>query len=127
MATLAGGCGASIYCLDRPPQLGLYPVFEKTELSTGQVFFGRFNFSLTYRPGSQNVKPDALSRLYSPENPGTGPETILPPTCIIATLTWAVESAVRLAQRQQPDPGTGPPNRITVLSKHKGTVAKAQK
>ena len=78
------------------------------------LFFGRFNFSLTYRPGSQNVKPDALSRLYSPENPGTGPETILPPTCLIATLTWEVESAVRLAQRQQPDPGTGPPNRLFV-------------
>ena len=61
--------------------------------------FGRFNFSLTYRPGSQNVKPDALSRLYSPVDPGTYPETILPPTCLIATLTWEVESAVRLAQR----------------------------
>ena len=48
------------------------------------------------------------------ENPGTGPETILPPTCLIATLTWEVESAVHLAQRQQPDPGTGPPNRLFV-------------
>ena len=72
--------------------------------------FGRFNFSLAYRPGSQNVKPDALSRLYSPGDPGTDPETILPPTCLIATLTWEVESAVRLAQRQQPDPGLGPSN-----------------
>ena len=78
------------------------------------LFFGRFNFSLTYRPGSQNVKPDALSRLYSPENPSTGPKNILPPTCIIATLTWEVESTVRLAQRQQPDPGTGPPNQLFV-------------
>ena len=78
------------------------------------LYFGRFNFSLTYRPGSQNVKPDALSRLYSPEDPGTDPETILPPTCLIATLTWEVESAVRLAQRQQPDPGLGPPNRMFV-------------
>ena len=78
------------------------------------LFFGRFSFSLTYRPSSQNVKPDALSGLYSPENPGTGPETILPPTCLIATLTWEVESAVRLAQRQQPDPGTSPPNRLFV-------------
>ena len=78
------------------------------------LFFGRFNFSLTYRPSSQNVKPDALSRLYFPENPSTGPENILPPTCIIGTLTWEVESAVRLVQRQQPDPSTGPPNRLFV-------------
>jgi hypothetical protein len=26
----------------------------------------RFNFSLSYCPGSRNVKPDALSRRYSP-------------------------------------------------------------
>ena len=82
--------------------------------ATWALFFGQFNFSLTHRPGSQNVKPDALSRLYSPENPGTGPETILPPTCLIATLTWEVESTVRLAQRQQPDPGTGPPNHLFI-------------
>jgi hypothetical protein len=69
---------------------------------------------LTYRPGSQNGKPDALSRLYSPEDPSTEPTTILPPACRIATLTWEVESAVRLAQGQQPDPGSGPPNRLFV-------------
>jgi hypothetical protein len=78
------------------------------------LFFGRFDFSLTYRPGSQNGKPDALSRLYSPEDPSTEPTTILPPACRIATLTWEVESAVRLAQGQQPDPGSGPPNRLFV-------------
>ena len=78
------------------------------------LFFGRFNFSLAYRPSSQNVKPDVLSRLYSPVDPCTDPETILPPACLIATLTWEVESAVRLAQRQQPDPGSGPPNHLFV-------------
>lgn len=29
------------------------------------LFFSRFNFTLTYRPGSRNVKPDALSRQFS--------------------------------------------------------------
>ncbi len=28
------------------------------------LFFGRFNFNLLYRPGSKNVKPDSLSRLF---------------------------------------------------------------
>jgi hypothetical protein len=78
------------------------------------LYFGRFNFTLTYRPGSQNVKPDALSRLYSPEDPLTDLETILPPACLIASLTWEVESAVRLAQGQQPDTLTSPPDRLFV-------------
>lgn len=29
------------------------------------LFFGRFNFTLTYRPGSKNTKPDSLSRQFS--------------------------------------------------------------
>ncbi|XP_026103014.1 uncharacterized protein LOC113074396 [Carassius auratus] len=28
------------------------------------LFFARFNFTLSYRPGSKNTKPDALSRLF---------------------------------------------------------------
>ncbi|KAL2082802.1 hypothetical protein ACEWY4_022620 [Coilia grayii] len=29
------------------------------------LFFSRFNFTLSYRPGSKNSKPDALSRMFS--------------------------------------------------------------
>ena len=42
------------------------------------------------------------------------PAQLLPPACLIPTLTWEIESAVRLAQRQQPDPGSGPPNRLFI-------------
>ncbi|KAK2899295.1 hypothetical protein Q8A73_012424 [Channa argus] len=31
------------------------------------LFFDRFNFSLTYRPGSKNIKPGNLSRIHAPE------------------------------------------------------------
>ncbi len=31
------------------------------------LFFTHFNFSISYRPGSQNLKADALSRLHAPE------------------------------------------------------------
>lgn len=78
------------------------------------LFFGRFNFTLTYRPGSRNVKPDALSRQFSPTDALECGDTILPPTCVVASITWEIESAVREAQRDQPDPGTGPPNRLFV-------------
>uniref|UniRef100_A0A3B3H6Q5 Gypsy retrotransposon integrase-like protein 1 n=1 Tax=Oryzias latipes TaxID=8090 RepID=A0A3B3H6Q5_ORYLA len=56
------------------------------------LFFDRFHFTITYRPGSRNVKPDALSRKYSPSEQPTS--TILPSTCIIGNLTWDIETKV---------------------------------
>uniref|UniRef100_A0A4W5N0X4 ribonuclease H n=1 Tax=Hucho hucho TaxID=62062 RepID=A0A4W5N0X4_9TELE len=48
------------------------------------LFFGRFDFSLSYRPGSKNVKPDALSRVFDrSERPAT-PECILPERLIVS-------------------------------------------
>uniref|UniRef100_A0A8C5MC00 Gypsy retrotransposon integrase-like protein 1 n=1 Tax=Leptobrachium leishanense TaxID=445787 RepID=A0A8C5MC00_9ANUR len=42
------------------------------------LFFSRFHFHVTYRPGSKNQKADALSRLFSPESPpDDNPTTIL--------------------------------------------------
>uniref|UniRef100_A0A3Q2VPW7 Integrase catalytic domain-containing protein n=1 Tax=Haplochromis burtoni TaxID=8153 RepID=A0A3Q2VPW7_HAPBU len=41
------------------------------------LFFTRFNFTLSYRPGSRNAKPDALSRQYSPDTETSSPTTIL--------------------------------------------------
>ncbi|KAK3506178.1 hypothetical protein QTP70_012512 [Hemibagrus guttatus] len=42
------------------------------------LFFTRFNFTISYRPGSKNTKADALSRLFTPEENTEEPETILP-------------------------------------------------
>ena len=42
------------------------------------------------------------------------PDPILPSTCLLATLVWEIEATVTRAQRHQPDPGTGPPNRLFV-------------
>ena len=44
------------------------------------LFFNRFNFTLSYRPGSQNAKPDALTRLFDPEALSKETKSILPPT-----------------------------------------------
>ena len=65
----------------------------------------RFNFSLTFRLGSKNVRADALFLLFPVETQPSGPEhhTILPP----ARVTWGLESAVRAAQCAQPDLGGG--------------------
>lgn len=40
-------------------------------------FLGHFNYTLTYCPGSHNIKPEALSRQFAPEGPPFEPETIL--------------------------------------------------
>lgn len=58
------------------------------------LFFSRFNFCLTYRPGSRNVKPDALSRQICTEA-SVEPEPILPSFCVVAALTWEMVSGDR--------------------------------
>uniref|UniRef100_A0AAQ4PE48 Gypsy retrotransposon integrase-like protein 1 n=1 Tax=Gasterosteus aculeatus aculeatus TaxID=481459 RepID=A0AAQ4PE48_GASAC len=77
------------------------------------LFFARFNFTLTYRPGHKNTKPDALSRQFAPEG-DSSPDTILPASCILGAVTWEIERVVHEAQNAQPDPGGGPPNCLFV-------------
>ncbi|KAI3371553.1 hypothetical protein L3Q82_023587 [Scortum barcoo] len=77
------------------------------------LFFSRFDFVLTYRPGSRNIKPDALSRQFSVEEK-VQEENILPTSRVIAAITWDIENAVLRAQQQQPDPRQGPPGRLFV-------------
>ncbi|KAI3355553.1 hypothetical protein L3Q82_018388 [Scortum barcoo] len=50
--------------------------------------------SLTYRPGSRNIKPDALSRQFSVEEKVQEEENILPTSRVIAAITWDIENAV---------------------------------
>ncbi|KAJ8411235.1 hypothetical protein AAFF_G00172410 [Aldrovandia affinis] len=72
------------------------------------LFFGRFNFTITYRPGSRNLKPDALSRQFSSKTGQTSPDTILSPSCVVAAVTWGIERQIREAQATQPDPRPNP-------------------
>lgn len=51
------------------------------------LFFTRFHSSLSYRPGSHNVKPDALSRQFLREDKPAESPSILPPSCLVASLT----------------------------------------
>ena len=80
------------------------------------LFFTRFDFTLTYRPGSKNVRADALSRQFSEGGPDvqTGHNTILPSARVVGVVTWGIDSVVKQAQRAEPDPGNGPRNRLFV-------------
>lgn len=42
------------------------------------LFFGWFNFTLTYRPRSRNIKPDALSQQFSPNEQPQEPDLFCP-------------------------------------------------
>ncbi|KAK3506401.1 hypothetical protein QTP70_016614, partial [Hemibagrus guttatus] len=68
------------------------------------LFFTRFNFTLSYRPGSKNIKADALSRLHSPDITTDDPEPILPERLFANPILWSEETL--------PEPNTsteGPP------------------
>ena len=80
------------------------------------LMFSRFNFTLTYRPGSKNVRADALFRLFPSVGnpPSCSPQAILPSTRVVGVVTWGLESAVRAAQRTHPIPAGGPRNRLFV-------------
>ena len=79
------------------------------------LFFDRFNFTLSYRPGSRNTKPDALSRQF-PESPDETAEssTIVPASCLVAAVTWEIEEKVRAASLNLPAPSSCPPDRLFV-------------
>ena len=67
------------------------------------IFFGRFRFKLSYRPGSRNLKPDALSRQFTSESCPPEVVTILPPSCRVAVMTGKLERHIRSAQAAQPN------------------------
>lgn len=71
------------------------------------LFFTRFHFTLSYRPGSKNVKPDALSRQFSPDHSPVTHDSILPEACVIAPVRWVLMEQVRDGhQLEQPPPDT---------------------
>ncbi|KAL0167476.1 hypothetical protein M9458_035698, partial [Cirrhinus mrigala] len=77
------------------------------------LFFTRFNFTITYRPGSKNTAPDALSRQYSPDLP-TEPETILPSDLIVSPIQWELDLDIQNATLQEPAPPDCPEGKIYV-------------
>uniref|UniRef100_A0A3Q2Q3I6 Gypsy retrotransposon integrase-like protein 1 n=1 Tax=Fundulus heteroclitus TaxID=8078 RepID=A0A3Q2Q3I6_FUNHE len=61
------------------------------------LFFSRFNFTLSYRPGSKNTKPDALSRVFEAKEQDPEEERgfILPDTVRCAVSRLGLEREVR--------------------------------
>lgn len=84
---------------------------EIPQLPPGQVRC-RFNFHLFYRPGSKNLKPDALSRMYCPDPIPKPPDYVLPRACVLGVVQWEVEEQVLQVQNQEPTLGSCLPNHL---------------
>ncbi|KAL0153008.1 hypothetical protein M9458_051687, partial [Cirrhinus mrigala] len=75
------------------------------------LFFTRFNFSVTFRPGSKNLKADALSRRHDIDQGKQTVVPILPPSVVIAQISWDLMEEIQRAQQEEPTPPECPPNR----------------
>ncbi len=78
------------------------------------LFFTRLDFSVTYRPGTQNTKADALSRLHESSIVPLTHESIISPTIILAPIQWDIMTEITEAQATDPPPAETPPNRTYV-------------
>lgn len=58
------------------------------------LFFGQFNSILSYKPGSNNTKPDALSWMFESPSEETPVEPILPKGVLVGSLSWDIEQWV---------------------------------
>lgn len=80
------------------------------------MFFGWFKLTMSYRPGSRNGKPVALSQYLDEEKEDSAPKTILLTSCVVTGITWKIMDEVQATQQAQPDPGNGPPGKLFVPS-----------
>ncbi|XP_029102302.1 uncharacterized protein LOC114909175 [Scleropages formosus] len=88
------------------------------------LFFTRFHFTVSYRPGSKNTKADALSRLHDPDPVPPNPEGILPKGCVVGPIHWQLLQDVQDAQTREPEPPGKPAGRVYVPSTHRTAVLK---
>ena len=86
------------------------------------LFFSRFDFHLAYRPGSKNLKPDALSRIFEPEDRVEPPETILRPEVFVRAVGVDIEQEVRDAAGTEAAPSGCPEGRQFVPGQSRARV-----
>ncbi len=116
VAPLVGGFGGAFHSLDRSHKT--LSTSSAKRLNSRQarwaLFFGRFDFSISYHPGSKNIKPDALSRIFDRSERPSSPESILPEKFVVSMVTWEIESKVRSALQGVTPPSNCPPSHLFV-------------
>uniref|UniRef100_A0AAR2J3M5 Gypsy retrotransposon integrase-like protein 1 n=1 Tax=Pygocentrus nattereri TaxID=42514 RepID=A0AAR2J3M5_PYGNA len=79
------------------------------------LFFSRFDFSISFRPGQRNTKADALSRIFAvEEEESSDPERILPPTVQIAVIQWEFDEQIQQVNAHRTPPEGTPPGKLFV-------------
>ncbi|KAK3515044.1 hypothetical protein QTP70_004028 [Hemibagrus guttatus] len=86
------------------------------------LFFTRFQFTVSYRPGSKNGKADALSRQSEGASDPGQPKLILPATALLAPVRWDLLGEIRRAHTEEPPPADCPPRRLFVPSQFQPQV-----
>ncbi|KAK3566683.1 hypothetical protein QTP86_003193 [Hemibagrus guttatus] len=88
-------------------------ILHKLQLA---LFFTRFQFMVTYQPGTKNGKASVLSHWHYPVSTPSSPEPILPPAIILllAPDRWDIEEEIRQAQENEPPPPACPPTKLFV-------------
>lgn len=74
------------------------------------LFFKGFNFTVPYRTGSKNHKDDKLSWSYDPEQLDQHVISILPPSVVIAQISWDIMEEIQRGQQDDPPSPECPPN-----------------
>uniref|UniRef100_A0A3B3BWV7 Gypsy retrotransposon integrase-like protein 1 n=1 Tax=Oryzias melastigma TaxID=30732 RepID=A0A3B3BWV7_ORYME len=90
--------------------------------SRWSLFFSRFDFQVTYRPGSKNGKADALSRLHEVNLESSEPATILPTSLVLAPVQWDIMTELSDINVANPPPPSCPADRIYVPPSHRQQV-----
>ena len=68
------------------------------------LLFTRFRFTLSYRPGSKNLKPDALSRQFPSSSEDRPLGSIILRPLILVLVSWGIETVVMEAQGRETVP-----------------------
>ncbi|KAK3517178.1 hypothetical protein QTP70_000771 [Hemibagrus guttatus] len=86
------------------------------------LFFTRFLFTVSYRPGSKNGKLDALSRQFEAANESRQPDLILLATAMLVLLQWDLVKEIRRAHADELPPAGCPLNKLFVPQQFRSPV-----
>ena len=80
------------------------------------IFFVRFDFVLSYRPGTKNTKADALSHMYETEDEPREEASVISPNRVLALIMWNVDEDIRQNLVSEPSPPSCPAGLLYVPS-----------
>ncbi|KAK3554613.1 hypothetical protein QTP70_028087 [Hemibagrus guttatus] len=93
---------------------GLNAIKDIPILAWWALLFTRFEFSVTYRPGTKNSKADALSRQFEAWSEPPQPDLILPAAAILAPVQWSFMEEIQRAHANEPPPANCPSTKLYV-------------